>query len=252
MAVNKGKTNELDIINMINLRSLEKMPKGLQNMLVLLFQSGMNDKFKAFKINNEQKADIAIDLGSVRKYVSIKSGQDNSVHSESVVSLIQFLRTLGITQQTLKTILFFHYGDGTLDGSGLSRFTSAEIRKTHHRFLKAASRELSQPKHLRALIERFIVKGVDPTNVAIDGIYYGDTERGFFITTKDIYRIIIAKRHKVNGSINMGVLTYQPGSRNLWGIVGSEQKRQYAEIKWRHLDYDIIDAIATKNRKNGR
>lgn len=238
MGSNNGHTNEQEIINFLNGKRICDLAPHFKGWLIELFPK-CNDYLKVKKLNNEQKADIEIVCGDKKRFISIKSGDSNSFHSENIKTFIPFLRNLGVSESTLKTIVFFHYGDNTLTGLGPTRFTSKELRRVHAKAFKYASQELSQPLLMREVINRVIIKGRYEVNYPIDGIYHGTIEDGFFLSTRLIYRILLRKTHqRKNGTINIGMLTYQPGSRNLWGIPGSEQKREQSEIRWRSFIKD--------------
>jgi hypothetical protein len=241
MGANNGHTNEYEICDALNGKRVNQLPKHFSSWLTKLgFAS--EEIVNVKKLNNEQKADICIKSATITKYISIKSGGSNSFHSEPINVFIPFLRSLGISENTLKTIVLYHYGDNTYDGTGPTRFTSAELRRVYPGKFKQASDELSQTSIIKAIISRCITKGRFPTNYVIDGIYHGTVEQGLFVPTKAIYQILLRKKYRrKNGTINIGMLTYQPGSRNLWGIPGSEQKRSQSEIKWRSFAYDITD-----------
>ncbi|MDY0100808.1 MAG: hypothetical protein WCZ47_03585 [Bacilli bacterium] len=243
MGKNDGHQNEYEIIEVLNKKKIDKLPNHFKKWIQKLFQVDKGTLY-VNKLNNEQKADIVLKVGEVNKYISIKSGNSNSFHSEQINTFIPFLREIGISESTLKTIVFFHYGDNTLDGSGPIRFTSNDLRKTHSKWFKLASDELSQDNIMKHVIERFITKGRYKANFTINGIYHGTKDDGFFLPTKLIYQILLRKKHVwKNGTINFKMLSYQPGSRNLWGIPGSEQKRNNSEIKWRSFKKDALNEI---------
>ncbi len=241
MGANNGHANEYEIISKLDGKKISQLPQHFSSWLSNLFpdHSGV---LEVKKLNNEQKADISINIGKTIKYISIKSGSSNSFHSEPIATFIPFLRSIGISEVTLKTIVLFHFGDNTFDGTGKTRFTSAELRRAYQTRFKQASDELSENEIIKAIIERCITKGRFLTNYVVDGIYHGTEKEGFYISTESIYRILQRKSHRSkNGTINIGMLTYQPGSRNLWGIPGSEQKRSQSEIKWRSFIRDVYD-----------
>lgn len=243
MGKNEGHVNEQEIIDFLNGKRISDLSPHFRQWLGALFPK-CGDCLKVKKLNNEQKADIEITCGRERRFISIKSGDSNSFHSENIKTFIPFLRGLGISETTLKIIVLFHYGDNTLTGLGPTRFTSAELRRVYSSAFKCASEELSQPLIIKEIINRVIIKGRYEVNYHIDGIYHGTIKEGFFISKNLIFNILLRRSHqRKNGTINIGMLTYQPGSRNLWGIPGSEQKREQSEIRWRSFLKDAKNEI---------
>ncbi len=154
------------------------------------------------------------------------------------------MRSVGVSEHILKTIVFFHYGDNTLTGTGKIRFTSQEMRRTMNKHFKLASKELSETKIMKKVIIRTIIKGRFNDNVEIDGIYHGTANDGFFLSQKLIYKILLSKKYvRYNGTINFKFLSYQPGCRNLSIIPGAEEKRQSSVIKWRSFLNDATNEL---------
>jgi len=238
---NKGHANEVEMISLIHGKYLENLPHNTQSWMKQLF--GRDHGFvTAIKLNNEQKADILITLDGVKKYLSIKSGESNSFHAEQIKTFIPFLRNIGVSNKTLKTIVYYHYGDLTLNGTGPTRFSSAQLRMYHQDYFKQASEELSQAHLLKPIIERTIMQGRYDTNYQIDGVYYGTPEAGYFLHSKDILNILTRKSYRrKNGTINISMLTYQPGSRNLYRVSGGDIKREQSVIKWRSFKDDVME-----------
>lgn len=240
MGHNQGFENEHIIINALNGQLVNALPIGLRKMMTFLFPQGGIGRIEVGKLNNEQKADIYIAFNNQRKYLSLKSGNHLSFHAEPVELFIGFLRTLGITNKTLKTLLFFHFGDRTLNGQGSIRFTSDELRRTHYSYFKDASIELSKPEVMKAIIHRTIIQGRFSNNYPIDGVYYGDPIGGKFISITYIKQMLLAKKYqRKNGTINLRSLTYQPKGRNLFRYPNAEPMRFVSVIKWRSFPQDI-------------
>lgn len=110
MGSNNGHANEQEIIRALNGKKIKDLPGHFSSWLYELFICS-DTILEVKKLNNEQKADISIRCANSIKYISIKSGGSNSFHSESITTFIPFLRSIGVSEKTLKTIVLFHYGD---------------------------------------------------------------------------------------------------------------------------------------------
>jgi hypothetical protein len=240
MSINQGFENERLLLAALHQQHVSLLPANLTLLIKQLFEPIQDGLIQAYALNMEQKADICIQIHGVKKYLSIKSGDQLSFHSEPIETFIPFLKGLGISTQTLKTMLFFHYGDRTLNGTGPIRYTSQELRKVHAPFFKKASVELSQPAIIAALLDRVIFKGRFNDNQVIDGIYYGNEIVGKFIARSEIKKILLAKKYRrKNGTINIGNLSYQPKMRNLFRYPNADVFRHVVVIKWRSFRQDI-------------
>ncbi|MDY0277901.1 MAG: hypothetical protein RBQ97_07435, partial [Acholeplasma sp.] len=106
MGANNGHNNEYEIIDALNGKCVNQLPNHFSKWLAKLgFAS--EEILNVNKLNNEQKADICIKSVSITKYISIKSGSSNSFHSEPINIFIPFLRSLGVSENTLKTIVLY-------------------------------------------------------------------------------------------------------------------------------------------------
>jgi hypothetical protein len=222
--------------------------KSLKNLILSLFpdSEGILSCQKGYP---HEKPDLVIRLGDKTKYVSVKSGRSISVHEESLSTLIPFFRSLGIPEHILKTIVYFHYGDGTLDGSGPTRFTSNDLRRVCNSYFKEAASYLAARRFVVPFFERFVFRGIDPNGHEVDAIYYGDEHKGFFASKEEILKSVSRNPYRHTGTINLGPLNYQPAVRNFYGYGEEEKRRNEAEIKWRGLAYDLGDIRRSEHFK---
>jgi hypothetical protein len=241
MGQNLGIENEHNILQTLQGKRDEELPAALKHMVNRLFGNGQSSPIFVSKLNMEQKADFTIQMGQVKKYVSIKSGDYLTFHSEPIETWIGFLRTLGVSSSTLKTLLFFQYGDRTLNGTGTMRYRAEAMRHDHQVHFDRASKELSQPHLMVPIIERAILKGRFADNHPIDAIYHGDENEGKTVLSHEIQAILLAKKYqRKNGTINLTRLTFQPKVRNLFYYPNAEAFRHVSVIKWRSFRQDIL------------
>lgn len=245
---NPGLENEKAIIAALDGREVGSLNKSLKSLILCLFpdSEGILSCQKGYP---HEKPDLVIRLGDKTKYVSLKSGRSISVHEESLSTLIPFFRSLGIPEHILKTIVYFHYGDGTLDGSGPTRFTSNDLRRVCNSYFKEAASYLAARRFVVPFFERFVFRGIDPNGHEVDAIYYGDEHKGVFASKEEILKSVSRNPYRHTGTINLGPLNYQPAVRNFYGYGEEEKRRNEAEIKWRGLAYDLGDIRRSEHFK---
>jgi hypothetical protein len=236
---NEGLEKEKEIIYFLNGKRYGELPKGLQQLLKALFQDPESEPLKAFQMPPKMKADCCLSIGEEKRFLSIKTGNGNSIHEENLATLVPFFREQGLNQHLLKTLVYYHYGDGTLNGHGEFRQTARELWHTFPKELAELVHALSEEKILRACFSRFAFEG--RTGIGkVDAIYVGDTHDGVFATRQEIEKFIPHFRTPLTErGLCFGPLSYQPHSRNLSGLGYEEQFRDCAEIKWRSLDLDL-------------
>ena len=126
--MNRGIKIEYELVNVFNNRKYGDLNEFHQSIVKRIFPNIIeSDLIFSGICNRYSKPDIYIEVSNVRKYISVKSGRSDSMHFESIKDFIIFLRKFGISIQTQKTILFFHYGEGTLDGTGNTRIGVEEL-----------------------------------------------------------------------------------------------------------------------------
>jgi hypothetical protein len=236
--MNNGIANEELIRSELDGKEVAALKGPLKELVHFLYpqQNGLLSCKKAFL---HEKTDLILSLKGEPRHLSIKSGKAVSVHEESLTTIIPFFRSLEIPEHILKTIVYFHYGDGTLDGSGPTRFTSNDLRRVANRYFKEASAALSERRLMEPFLERFVFRGLDPNGHEVDALYYGDTKKGVFASREEILSSFFYFPFRHTGTINLGPLTYQPAVRNFYGYGEEEKRRNEAEIKWRGLYYDL-------------
>ena len=115
MPMNYGFLNEEEIVHRIDGKRIEELSHNLKNLLRDLY--GVLDDEEIVhcqRTDDYIKPDIVIDYKNEKRYVSLKCGRSNIVHSEYVKNFVLFLRELGISKRTQQTILLYQYGDGTM------------------------------------------------------------------------------------------------------------------------------------------
>ncbi len=168
----------------------------------------------------------------------------NSVHVEGIESFTTFLKELGVRKSLINMFLKYHYADGTKNGTGDIRISSAEYKKHHQNEINKINKELNKDRYIDKLINRFVLQG-NKSGYEVDAIIYGVVDDFIWITNEEIKYII--KKHLVDdiSSLHVSCLSIQPMSRNLNYNSKYEFCRHYIQIKWYNISDQIIEVIAT-------
>ena len=155
-----GFQNETDLISALSNKLYAELNDNLKKFISFLFpQVNNNDKIKCYSGMVGQKPDIIIEINNKRKNVSIKKGSGNSVHQEDIDLFMDFLTTLDISEEAKIELLKYHWADGTTDGSGKIRVSSAEYKAEHQKEIDLINSELNKREALTKLITRVLFKG---------------------------------------------------------------------------------------------
>ena len=210
--MNNGLIIERNFKSVYNGKLFENLNDFQKKFILELFPNISKKDFIICKKYNKEfaKPDITISCNKLEKFISIKSGSSDGMHIKDIKSFILFLRNLGVSTETQKILLLYHYGDGTLDGTGKKRMLHNEIVFKYRNLIEFANKELADTRIVLECLKRFVLQGTSEFMRQIDYIYYGDENgmEGFYITLKDIMEnISTAKWTYSNGVYSSKELT---------------------------------------------
>ncbi|MBO4600937.1 MAG: hypothetical protein J5634_01725 [Bacilli bacterium] len=236
-----GKDNEFSFVVAINRKKVGELNLLLYDLIHYLFPYANDDmEIKAWKNHYNQKTDVLIKIGNVIKRISIKMGSRNSVHEESLKTFINFLIYLKIPKNIIDKYLYFHFGDGTINGKGIKRVDSMYLREHYKKEIEEINKWFSNKSLGRKVCDRFIVKGL-VYHDSIDALVYGTPEDFLWLKKDDIYKIMDSKMSLFSTSPHFGFLTLQPYSRCIDHNKKYEFARYKVQLKWYSLFDDIIE-----------
>ena len=235
-----GFRNENDLISALNEKKIYELNENLKNLIKFLY--GTVDENSTIYANNGkkgQKPDVIININNKIKKMSVKIGAGNSVHQENIDIFIDFLRSENISNKIIEELLKFHWGDGTLDGTGTIRVSGTSYKNNHVDEINSINEEINRQPILKKAINRFLFQGKSNDYEKIDVIYYGDAICGHWATTEEIESYILTRKFE-NSSVHFGPLNYQVWNRCLNFNNRMENRRQVIQIKWSTLLKDIL------------
>lgn len=192
--------------------------------------------WKNFKTD---KADIVIRAGKMKKYISIKSGKNNSVHLESLKEFKIFLKELGFSEKLIQIYVEYHFAEF----SG-KRLSAHEYQEIHQSEINEFNVYANQVKILKQVFERFLFKGTKNFNHGVDAIIYGTPQNFICIRKKDILEFLL-KQKDIFNSIHFSSLVLQPWTRNLNYNPNYEYRRKFVQVKWYRLE-EAFKRISSK------
>lgn len=236
--MNTGLKNEKEIVNLLNNVKYNELDNHWKQELKKIFPFVTEDDvIKCYKIKSKIKPDITIQIRNKHVNVSIKSGNDISVHSERIDSFINFLKEMEISERTIKIIKFYHFGDLTISGTGNQIIPLEQLKTNYKKIFYEANVEINRRKILEKCFERFLFVGSINTD-KVDYLFYGNYLFGFFIESGKIMRYLLKNLSMHLTGIHFGNLSFQPASRQIGNL-----KRKYIQIKWHSFLSDIQKII---------
>lgn len=241
--INVGLDNEYALAFALDGKRVEELTRNLSYNIHEMF-GFVNPKstIKCKKIEDFGKPDISIEIDGVVHYVSVKSGKSKSLHQENIFQFCDYLRSLNISEETIDTILYLHFGDGTTDGTGKRRMTYSEVMYRYKDRIAKANLELNKDRDfIRKVIERCIFKGTNPDNIEADYIYNGNATFGVLVSKVQLVKYIMTKSNwNYYTNLHIGPLFFRPHARYVDFKETHPESRFKTDGEWPNLDKDMI------------
>lgn len=241
MPTNEGLLRENEMIVALNNKTVKELGNNLRSFMKNLFGVLEDDKtIKCYKVDNSYKTDIVVEYNDCVHFVSMKSGNATIVHNEILANFIDYLRSEGISEETLETIILHHYGDGTTDGTGSRRLNSKEVHEALKERIFKANAELNYDLTLvKRAVNRLMFKGVDEDNIEADALYFGDRDYGIVVNRNQIMKHINRRSFDFYDLLHIGPLLIRPDARYIDKEVADLRKRNRMVAYWPNLQADV-------------
>jgi len=222
-------------------RRVGDLDNNMRHFISCLF--GVVDENATIEVNKPDeplKPDLFIRIGNEERDVSIKTGGATQFHSENIKTFILFLRSIGISEQTQRTILYYHFGDGTMDGSGKKRYRVDLLIIKMANAIKEANAELNANFDIiKRITDRIIYQGVDPSSKRATHIYHGDMEFGVTVSERQIDKWMSNRTWRYSKYIHIGPFVLRPEARYVDKPIRSDYKRRHVNAIWINAEADI-------------
>lgn len=247
--MNYGYQNERDFVLLFNNKYLHELDINSQNFLKDLFGDVIDDTeiIKSWKNNAVEKADIFIRYKNHIKGVSLKCGNNNSVHHEQIQEFERYLGKLGIPYKVIDKYVSYHYGymkdeNGSTDFS--KQLNSIQYKELYQSEIDIFNGYINKTRIIIDMIDRFIIRGRN-SDYDIDVLVCGTVDDYIWINKYDLYDLVLSKRSLDFTSPHVACMTIGPQKRNLDRTSNNAKDRYMVAIRWNFLREDII------NFKNG-
>ena len=242
MSLNTGINNEKEIAEHLNTHKIANLNDNLRAFVEDIFRPNATERNGSYisaqcTNNNLYKPDIVVEFANRVNNISIKIGEGNSVHQEPIDSFVEYIRDeLGASKVVIEALLYFHWGDGTLDGSApvSERKSAREIIKNQPE--KIAIIQSFFNEHVDALLERFMSTGVARVS-HVDYVYYGDYMHADWHSIHEVYENL---KSNPGDALSVGGLNFQTYGRSLNGK--DDARRKSIQLKWSNMSsFFLVD-----------
>ena len=247
MGNNQGLLKEDEMVMHLHNKKVGELSNNITYMMKELYGAlDENEVIQCHKTEDSVKPDFIIQYKGIIKNVSMKSGRSEIVHQEIIKNFVLYLRSLGVSSKTQRTILLYQFGDGTMDGSADKRMSYEKLRLLMKDRIDEANLELNAHNDfIWKVVERCVFIGTLKNAPEADALYHGDYEFGRVVTRKQVQKHIMRKNWNFYNNLHIGPLQIRPSARYIGKEIASEKRRHRVELYWPHLREDI-DFIARR------
>ncbi|MCR4879596.1 MAG: hypothetical protein K5906_01395 [Bacilli bacterium] len=237
MNSNKGLFKEEEMSLLFNDKKFSELDNNSKNVIRTMFGHVEDDAvIKCSRLDNKMKPDLIFTINDVSHYLSMKTGSNGIVHQEKIDYFVEHLREIGISEKTVETILLYHYGDLTLDGTGPERYTFRRICFMLDERIQAANKELNTNRDFVVhMVNRFLFKGREKENIVAEFIYHGDEDFGVIVTRKQVLMHVKLHTYAFLENLHIGPLLIHPHARYVGKKTFNKEKRAIIEFHWPNL-----------------
>ena len=238
-----GYLSEYVFINNINNRKYKETNILVQELLKELYPKIKdNDLIIAYKYGKYAKVDIVVCVRNIKKGISMKTGNNNSVHLEKIDKFCKCLQKYSFKES--ERLRKYLYSDGTNNNTGENRYSAKEYQQMYPQDIEILNKELE--KYKKILITRFLIKTDVNYKVNVDAVVYGDINNFIWATKKEILEYLNNKKVDSVG-VHVSSLFFQSWDKNLKYNPLYEKCRDYIQIKWFSLFEDILMIMCNRN-----
>lgn len=233
---------ETQFVTALNGKKYEDLKSPLSDLLKRIFPGIQKDELiLAQKADPRGKSDVSIFTGEGRAEISLKSTSGDLIHSSPNDKFIRYLYEQGVSEFSLKTLLYFLYRDGTADGSGDRKWTYEETMFRLSPRIADFNEEVNGNRVLlQDCLDLALFRGNHPEIPPANWLYHGTLNGGIVVSR---YQIAIwAKRILKMDFIrnpHIGPLHIRPYVQSVSEGTKSKDKLDWLRLKWVGMDSNL-------------
>ena len=242
---NYGYQNEKDFVELFNNKYLNEIDKNSQKFLKNLFGDiiDSSEKIICWKNRVNQKADIFIKYRNYVKSISLKCGQSNSIHAESLQYFKMYLKKLNIPHKVIDKYVDYHFGY-MKDDCGEKNFNmpldSWKYKELYQDDIDIFNNYINKTRIIVDMVDRFLVRG-NNSNYDIDALICGTIDDYVWVLKHDLYDLILLNKREDLTSPHAACMTIGPRKRDINRISKNKQDRYIVCVRWNYIRENIIE-----------
>ena len=202
------------IINSLNNKRYFELSQHFKGFISYIYPNIKDDDLIICNKKKGSKIDFQIEVNQVCKNVSVKNGDIIYVYKDRIMNLVLFLLSIKVSKECIMAMLYYHYGDGTIDGSGSSiNSFSGLLCEDYKKEIEIVNNEFKNKELLGKVIDYLLIN--EKSGNKVDYFYYGD-ERSASYANSSIVRenIINEDNNYPHKFMRIGVMNFHPLKRS--------------------------------------
>lgn len=249
---NIGYQNELDFVELFNNKYLDELDNNSQKFLKELFDQEIesDEKIISWKNKATQKIDIYIKYKKQVKGISLKCGNSNSMHCESIQNFKAYLEKLRIPYKIIDKYVSYHYGymkneNNKIDCS--KKLSSYEYKILYQEEINTFNESINKTRIIIDMIDRFIVRG-NNSDYDIDALISGTIDNYNWILKYELYDLILENPRNNYTSPHIACMTIGPKKRDLDNNSKNSKERYLVAIRLNNI-HELIDDYKIRHKR---
>ena len=240
----KGIKNEYAFARYLDNKKIKDLNHQSQELIFSLFGIlDENQNIECWRSKYFEKADIKIKINGIIKGISIKTGEQCSMHQENKETFYKFLIKIGIPDNIINK--FDNFMIGIINNTKVS---SKEYMSIKYQDIEEIITAFNKYYIKTNLIIRFLFQGNDNQKYDCDAIIHGEPSNFIWATKDEILSYLINTPSKLVGCIYVSNLNIKCYNRNLSNNKTYTRFQNDIQVKWYTLIEDIKTISKIRNK----
>ena len=234
--ISKGIKNELKFAQIFNNKRIKDLPINYQELILKIFNNvDSNSKIECWKSKYLEKSDIKIKINNNVKGISIKTGNECSMHQENKYQFYNFLSKIGIDIEIINK--FDNFMLGYLNGQKVDAKTYINANIQDINMIK---KSLNNYYIKNKLLIRFIFQGTERQQYDCTALIYGTPDNFLWATNNELMSYLQKYKENDQTYITISALNIKCYDRNLTNNPKRSEKSNDIQVKWYSIKEDLL------------
>lgn len=209
--VNKISEKDQIILSLDN-KKIEDLSEHFQKFIKYVFTDINDTDVISCKKYNGSKIDFIIKVNSIEKNISYKRGNISCIHRDRIYRLLNYFYSINVSKKCIFSILSYHFGDGTFDGSGEEKLYGELLKIKYKEQIKIVNEEFENKELLGKVIDYVLLE--ESSGKKVDYIYHGDSRYGIYAKASDVKLNMLEEENNYpHDFMRVGVMNFSPLKR---------------------------------------